>query len=33
MTGAYSIGQHSLSRDLGLNNAQVVSGLAVYAWV
>lgn len=30
---AYSIGEQSMSRDLGLNHAAASSGLALYAWV
>lgn len=32
-TSAYSIGEQSMSRDLGLNSAEAASGLALYAWV
>jgi len=32
-TSAYSIGEGSMSRDLGLNNAEASAGLSLYAWV
>lgn len=32
-TSAYSIGEQSMSRDLGLSSAQASSGLSLYAWV
>ena len=32
-TSAYSIGEGTMSRDLGLTNAEAAAGLSLYAWV
>lgn len=32
-TSAYSIGEGSMSRDLGLSSAEASAGLSLYAWV